>query len=110
MHAFSNIKVDGGVFPTTLDSIEQVNLDLEWTYGIGNKTAAKTDVDELTDHNVNTNVAIDMFIDKDKSKAQDPTKAEYEVMVWWATIGPAAQPLGFADGTVVTKTVQGVTL
>lgn len=109
VHAFPNIKVDGSVFPAALSNVKSISVDVEWTYGIGNDTASSTDESELKEHSVNANVAIDMFLDSDKKKAQDSTKASYEIMVWLAAIGPATQPLGLAAGAVTTQEVNGTT-
>jgi hypothetical protein len=83
-------------------------LDLEWTYGLGNNTAVSTNKQDLEDNLVNTNVAIDIFADPDKSKATDTEKAKMEIMVWFAAYGPATQPLGMAEtGKIETKVVEG---
>lgn len=119
VHAFPNIKVDGDVFPAKLSDIDKIDIDFEWTYAIGNKSAkgskpaTKTDLTDLKDHLLNANVAMDMFMDSDKTKAQDSEDASHEIMVWFAAIGPATQPLGFnVDGSnpIATKTLQGTEL
>lgn len=53
-----------------------------------------------------------MFLDADENTAKDATKAEYEVMVWLATFGAAAQPIGYKQGAgaLTTQTVNGTTL
>ncbi|CAG7559681.1 unnamed protein product [Fusarium equiseti] len=116
VHAFPNIKVDGDVFPAKLSDIDKIDIDFEWTYAIGNgsakgaKAATKTDLTDLKDHLLNANVAMDMFMDKDKTKAQNSEDASHEIMVWFAAIGPATQPLGFnVDGSnpLATKTLHG---
>lgn len=98
------------MFPAELSTIGSVNIDIEWTYGVGNDSSKTTDDADLEDNNTNTNVAIDMFLDSDKTKAQDSTKATYEVMVWLAAFGPATQPIGLSDGAVDTTTLNGTTL
>ncbi|KAL6879318.1 concanavalin A-like lectin/glucanase [Trichoderma novae-zelandiae] len=107
VHAFPNIQVDTDVFPATINTISKVDIDLEWSYGIGNETTTGATLAELTADNLNTNVALDMFIDSEKKASQDPTKAKYELMVWFASIGPATQPIGFAQGPVTQQTLDG---
>lgn len=86
-------------------------LDFEWTYAVGNSTAAtSTDQAELTDDKLNANVALDMFLDQDKKKSQDSEKADTEIMVWFAAFGPATQPIGLDDGEVDTMEVDGTSL
>ncbi|KAF7557061.1 hypothetical protein G7046_g6121 [Stylonectria norvegica] len=110
VHAFPNIKVDGGALPIQIKSIGAIDVDLQWSYGMGNKSVKSTDVVELVKNEVNTNVAIDMFVDSDKTAAQDSTKAKFEVMVWFAAIGSATQPLGYeaGKGNLTSKTVGDV--
>lgn len=109
VHAYSNIRVDN-VLPLALDSMQELYLDLHWTYGVGNTSAETTSQDDLTTANLNTNVAIDMFLDSDKDKAENGTDAKYEVMVWFAQFGAATQPIGLSDKSKATREVNGTTL
>jgi hypothetical protein len=102
--------VNSSVLPAALQNLQHVNLDVQWTYGLGNETAASTDVQGLSQNSVNTNVAIDMFLDSDPTNAQNSSNAKYEVMVWFADFGPAAQPIGLAQGMVSTQVLNGTTL
>ena len=108
MHAFPNIKLDGSgsVFPAAINTIKSIPVDVEWTYGLGTKAANSTDVAALEAANVNTNVAIDMFLDPDMNSAQSTTQAKYEVMVWLCKIGAATQPIGYPNA-VATESVNG---
>ncbi|PHH87320.1 hypothetical protein CDD83_9029 [Cordyceps sp. RAO-2017] len=107
VHAFPNIKVEGDVLPAKLDSVKQMNIDMQWIMRLDNKTDAPTDVDELQTGNVNSNVAIDMFMDSDKSKAADSERAAYEVMVWFAAVGPATFAIGQKKGPIMSKILDG---
>jgi hypothetical protein len=109
VHAYSNIRVDD-VLPLALDSMQQLYLDLHWTYGVGNTSVESTTLADLTAANLNTNVAIDMFLDSDKDKAENGTNAKFEVMVWFAQIGSATQPIGLNKGSKATREVNGTTL
>lgn len=111
VHAFPNIKLDGegSLFPAVISSIGSMPVDVQWTYGLGNQTANKTDVAGMTAALVNTNVAIDMFLDSDKTNSQSSTAAKYEIMVWLCTIGSATQPIGLAQGAVSTQVINGTT-
>ncbi|KAJ5806898.1 hypothetical protein N7474_010490 [Penicillium riverlandense] len=101
-HAYPNVMVDD-ILPVELQKMSALNLDFEWAYGVGNTTAASTDVATLTTAGLNGNVAIDMFFDADSTTAQDSQKAKYEVMIWFAAFGPGTQPVG--PGNVVTTHV-----
>ncbi|KAK2046696.1 concanavalin A-like lectin/glucanase [Colletotrichum somersetense] len=114
VHAFPNIKVDGTVLPVSISSLAGVDVDVEWSYSVGNYTtdgAAATDTNEaeLTENDTNANVAIDMFLDDDKDSATDSTKAKFEVMVWFGTFGAATQPIGYQGGAgaLTTQTING---
>ncbi|GLI80205.1 hypothetical protein PoHVEF18_008556 [Penicillium ochrochloron] len=108
VHAFPNIMVDN-VLPIELDKMTKVDLDLHWTYGVGNTVASSTVESTLTADNLQTNVAIDMFFDSDKTNAGNSTLAKYEVMIWFADFGSSAQPIGLSAGAVTTKTLNGTT-
>ncbi len=109
MHSFPNVQLDGGVFPATIKSLSEIGIDMQWTYGLGNDTAATTDQASLDAESLNANVAIDMFFDSNKASSGNSSEAAYEVMVWFADFGAAAQPIGLAAGAVTTETVNGTT-
>ncbi|OQE37397.1 hypothetical protein PENCOP_c010G01026 [Penicillium coprophilum] len=94
VHGYPNIRVDD-VLPKEMDKISELNLDLHWTYGVGDKTAASTDTKALEKENLATNVAIDMFLDTDADKAENGTEAKFEVMVWFWMSSLEAQPHGW---------------
>lgn len=97
--------------PISLKSLAHIEVDIEWSYGVGNNASKTTDEDALTENETNTNVAIDMFLDSDSKKAQDSTKAKFEVMVWFARFGPSTQPIGLSNpGSLDKQTVEGVDL
>lgn len=111
VHAFPNIKLDaeGSKFPAAINTLASIPVDVEWTYGIGSVKANTTDVAGMAALNVNTNVAIDMFLDDDMNSAQSTTEAKYEIMVWLCTIGPSTQPIGLASGALTAQAVNGTT-
>ena len=110
VHAFPNAQVANGVMPIKLQSLQHINLEMKWTYGVGTEAATSTDVQELTRNLVNTNVAIDMFLDNNKSNSQSSTESKYEVMVWFAVFGTAAEPIGLKQGVIATQVLNGITL
>ncbi|OWP00342.1 hypothetical protein B2J93_3753 [Marssonina coronariae] len=81
VHAFPNVQVAGSVLPKSLQNLQSINFELQWTYGLGNEPAATTDVAGLAASSVNTNVAIDMFLDRDAAQSTNSSLADYEVMV-----------------------------
>ena len=103
---------DTKVLPVALSDVSQINMDIEWNYSVGNyswNSTSTTDETDLTDNDTNANVAIDMFLDADKTKALTPSDSKYEVMVWLAAFGPATLPLGYAK-IIATQTVEDVVL
>ena len=111
VHAFPNIKLDGQgtMFPASLSTISSIPVDVEWTYGLGEEAANITDIQAMSAANVNTNVAIDMFLDADMNSAQSSTQAKYEIMVWLCTIGAATQPIGLDLGSKDVQVINGTT-
>ena len=109
MHAYPNIKVED-VFPLQVSDMSKIEIDFKWTYGVGKNATNTTDVKKLDSADMNANVAMDMFLDKDKTKAGESTKASHEVRVWFAAIGTATQPLGLTVDEVVQPAVKNMTI
>jgi hypothetical protein len=112
VHAFPNIKLNADketVMPIELSALKTVDVDVEWYYGVGDSIPTSVDPAALTNVNAATNVAIDMFLDDDSGKSTDPEKAQFEVMVWLGAFGAATQPIGLAEGSKATETINGVT-
>lgn len=95
------------VLPVALGKMSSLNLDLHWTYGVGNTPAETTTESELTAQTLNTNVAVDMFFDSDQTIAQNSTTAKYEVMIWFAKYGTATDPIG---SQVTSRELNGTSL
>lgn len=110
MHAFPNVQIESASLPLDLSNLQHINLEMEWSYGVGNEAVTVTDEAALTTANLNSNVAVDIFIDSDKTNSQNSSKAEYEVMVWFARFGTAAQPIGLKSGVIDTQTVNTTVL
>jgi hypothetical protein len=114
VHAFPNIKIDeDGSFPIQISQVANININSEWNYFVGDADQATVptvlDTGALEGVLANTNVAIDMFLDADASKATNTEEAEYEVMVWLATFGPATQPIGLKEGPRMVATINSTT-
>ncbi|KAI7977685.1 hypothetical protein EIK77_010276 [Talaromyces pinophilus] len=109
VHAYPNIEVHDGL-PVTLSDLKSLNVDLAWSYSLGNTPKDTSDTPEFDSISLNTNVAIDMFFDSLEKNATDSTMAAYEIMVWFAHYGVAAQTIGNASGIVDTKVVNTTTL
>jgi len=90
-----------------LSSIKTIALATSWTYSVGDTPSTTTDMAALNANLANTNVAIDIFLDADQNAAENSSLAKYEVMVWFAAVGPATQPIGFDKGEVATESING---
>ncbi|KUL87392.1 hypothetical protein ZTR_04734 [Talaromyces verruculosus] len=108
VHAYPNIEVHDGL-PVTLSDLKSLNIDVAWSYSLGNTPKDTSDTPEFDSISLNTNVAIDMFFDSLEKNATDSTMAEYEIMVWFAHYGVAAQSIGNASGIVDTQVVNTTT-
>lgn len=95
--------------PIQISAVKNIDVDIEWYYGTGSTLPTTVDITAMTQVDAATNVAIDMFLDNDKEKSTDPEKAQFEVMVWLAAFGAATQPIGLAEGSKATETINGVT-
>jgi hypothetical protein len=110
VHAFPNIKLDDdSTFPVEISKVRAIDFSTEWAYGVGDVVPNTTNVAQLADVGLNANVAIDMFLDSDSSKATSSTQAKYEVMVWLGTFGAATEPIGLKEGVLKTQDVNGTT-
>lgn len=109
VHAFPNIMVDDGL-PITLGNVSAIDFDLFWTYSVGDVATTSTDTSDFNSVSLNTNVAIDMFMDSDATTASNSSAAKYEIMVWFAHFGDAAQVIGNSTGVVDTVNLNGTTL
>jgi hypothetical protein len=111
IHAFPQARIaDGGVLPLTLEDLGQLTLDFEWTMGTGDTNAPATSMRRLGAHEVNASVALDMYMDPDKTKAGDAGKAAFEMLIIFAHYGLQG-PVGFGNGTKVkTATLDGTQL
>lgn len=87
-----------------------IDFATEWHYGIGDDKPTDTILAQLNSVDLNSNVAIDMFLDADPTKATSSSDAKYEVMVWFAVFGPATEPIGLRQGSLKTESVNGTTL
>ncbi|KAL2064672.1 hypothetical protein VTL71DRAFT_3810 [Oculimacula yallundae] len=110
VHAYPNAQLESTIMPIKVRDIQHINIEMHWTYGLGTEAAVSTNVSELIQHDVNTNVAIDMFLDNEVGNSQSSTKARYEVMVWFARFGNNTYPIGYsANETVSTYELNGAT-
>jgi hypothetical protein len=110
VHGFPNIKLDTpGLFPVRVQDLSAVNIEADWMYSVGDVPAPALDAAYFSSSqtSINTNVAIDIFLDPSSSNAQDTTKAKYEIMVWLATFGASTQPIGLAQGARDSVTING---
>lgn len=96
--------------PIKIQDLQHINIEMHWAYGLGTEAAVSTNVSKLIEHDVNTNVAIDMFLDDEEGNSQSSTKASYEIMVWFARFGNNTDPIGFGNETVSTYVLNGTTL
>lgn len=103
VHAFANIKLEK-VFPKQFSSIKKLFVDFEWKYVTGNDNTTASESATMGTKSVNTNVAIDMFSDKNSDTSQDNVKAAFEIMIWFAAIGPSAHVIG-QDTTSIVRTL-----
>jgi hypothetical protein len=111
VHAFPNAKLDlPNTLPIQLSNFQNLNVDIDWHYSVGNENATVSTSSELSAGGLNANVCVDMFFAADKGLSASTTNATYEVMVWLGQYGAATQPIGLATGPVKSVAVNGTML
>jgi len=111
VHSFPNVNLNSRVLPIQLWNIGQVNLGASWTIAPAASTVSKTMPSDLAKSGVVTNVALDLFLDADQTKATSATEASREIMIWLASYG-GVDPIGWKSVTKYAPTakVDGTTL
>ena len=89
VHAYPNANLSSSLLPLRLTNLSSLDVDLEWSY-------KKADSGKLADGALTANVAMDLFLDPDPSKAKSGGEASFEVMVWVGDFGQ--HPIGFSGG------------
>ncbi len=98
MYAYANALDVSGDFPKKVSDIEELHVEVEWTYSFGEKPAKVSDSESvLTTGDLAANVALDMFLDLDEKLSSNPERALMEIMIWFGHYGPAAQPVNMKD-------------
>lgn len=111
IHAFPQASIgEGGVIPLTIEDLGELTVDFEWTMGTGDTVAPDTSLIRLGAREVNASVALDMYLDSNKTKAGDAGEAAFEMIIYFANFG-LQDPVGFGNGTkVTTENLNGTTL
>lgn len=100
-------------FPVQAGSVNKLDFDVSWYLSLKNDTLTEVTDADVTTYAINANVAVDMFLDADSTKAGKPEAASHEVMVWLANFGTDTFPIGktsVADKGLMTKTLNGTDL
>ena len=78
--------------------------------GTGNTNAPATSLRRLGAQEVNATVALDMYMDADKTKAANASEAAFEMIIYFAHYG-LEDPVGFGNGTIIMNaTLNGTDL
>ncbi|KAG6038734.1 hypothetical protein E4U41_003785 [Claviceps citrina] len=110
VHAFPNARVMSKQLPIQLGSLKTLDMDVSWYMSLKNDSLTEITDDQVTANAINANVAIDMFLDKDSTKAGKPEEASHEIMVWFGHFGIDTYPIGkttLTDKGLKTKTLNG---
>jgi glycosyl hydrolase family 12 len=110
VHAFPNALLNDTQLPIQVSDINSLAIDVSWNYAVGDLATTTTDDNGLDAAKLNANVALDMFLSNDQTKAANSTLAEHEVMVWLGKYGSSTDPLGLKKGALLTAEIDQVTL
>jgi len=99
IHAFPQATLQDTALPLPIIDLGQLVVDFSWTMGIGDANAPSTSTLRLDAQQVNASVALDMYIDADKTKAGDGGQAEFEMIILFANFG-LQDPVGFGNASI----------
>lgn len=103
VHSFPYVSFVDGSLPAVLSNISALQLTSRWGMASGSASRSTTgsvladqlDTSGLIAQATKANVALDMFLHLNASKANAATTASTEIMIWLATVG-GAKALGYA--------------
>ncbi|KAH7320773.1 concanavalin A-like lectin/glucanase domain-containing protein [Stachybotrys elegans] len=114
VHAFPNALLAVPSLPARISDIRGIGVDLEWSYAVGNVTGdpgTSFSASEIEEHTISTNVALDIFLDSERDRSSNTTRASTEIMVWFARFGQYTLAVGeesLGVGSVANKTLDDV--
>ncbi|EFX02832.1 glycosyl transferase [Grosmannia clavigera kw1407] len=99
VHSFPYVSFIGNELPAVLSNISALQLATQWGMAPGSSATSSVghhlDTSGLATQATKANVAFDMFLHPNASKANDATTASVEIMIWLASVG-GAKALGYA--------------
>ena len=111
VHAFPNAKLElPQLVPVSLNNLSTLDIDVSWSYAVGDVVASSTDDAALVAAGMNANVCLDMFLDADPTNSASTNASAYEVMVWLGAYGLATQPIGLPNGSQQIVTINQTSL
>lgn len=98
VHSYPNVQYESIQLPTQLSNVKSFQLNASWSVYPSDQYSATTDVDALNAIGTKADIALDMFLDADETKATNASAADFEVMVWGAVWG-GVWPIGYYEPT-----------
>ncbi|KAK7723385.1 hypothetical protein SLS57_004579 [Botryosphaeria dothidea] len=110
VHSYPDALLNTELFPLALSDLSSLQLAADWAIVPSPSDETFTSETTLASLDVTADVAIDLFLDEDASKASDASAAAYEVMIWQAAYGNC-DPIGYdpTSTTAPTQELDGVT-
>jgi len=99
IHAFPQATLQDAALPLPIIDLGQLVLDFVWTMGIGDANSPSTSELRLDAQQVNSSVALDMYMDADKTKASEGGEAAFEMIIFFANFG-LQDPVGFGNASI----------
>jgi hypothetical protein len=99
IHAFPQATLQDTALPLPIIDLGQLVLDFVWTMGIGDANSPSTSELRLDAQQVNSSVALDMYMDADKTKAAEGGEAAFEMIIFFANFG-LQDPVGFGNASI----------
>ncbi len=112
VHSYANVKSKSDILPVMLSNMTALKVSANWTmYPSGTGTPGTGipnhfDIDGLNAIGAKADVTLDFFLDPDFTQSTNVSNSKFEVMVWFANLGPT-EPIGYADGAIGSKMLDG---
>lgn len=100
VHAFPNVNLNTiQAAPVNISNLAAIDVKVDWNMHPSVLTKSSSfEASALAGVDAVANVAFDMFLDPEPSKAKSTSSPSYEVMVWLGTVG-AIYPIGSYNAT-----------
>jgi hypothetical protein len=100
VHSFPHAQLNSELLPVQLSYLSSLQIGANWTMNPSDDLSPSYDQgswapDDNSEDTIEANVALDLFLDPDRQRANVTKLPMYEIMVWF-TAGPGVEPIGWS--------------